>query len=439
MKFVDKVKKVFGSRKEVDLTQSALSPSQAIEYINATGNNDFLDFYGIGTGHNAAIHFAVFFRIINLLSSVIAQLMTTGGLKIVNKDGEIDKSKGSMDLLELLQHTPDGETPAFQFISDLAADYLIDGNALLSIQRVGSRVSSLRRLESFSAQIEPTNSTKIVYKAHDAYATEKTEGDFETFADIDIIHPRWCFLGMSRQGINRSRFAPSPVKLMRPALSIGLESDKYILDWYKTDSPKSNVGISIQKPLQSKQLDEFHTQFEKAAKSRAPLLFGEGATFTNLNNSSSGNATQAVQREFQVGEICRIYGVPGPLVNQQVTSWGSGIEQLSKMFYRFGLRQHIEAILAPMKMKLLPKGFQFSIDDTDLLRGDTAGISAILTATRGDAQTQEIATTEERRRMVGLPIKPEYGELTPLRTFNNEPPSDGGIEEDEGVEDNPND
>ena len=427
----ERVKKVFAPKNE--LVQSDLRISEVVSYVNSTGDVSLYNLYGVGTGlRDQAVHFAVFFRVVNLLSSMIAQLITSGSLRIVNAEGEIDEGSNTKMLLDLLQNSPDGETPAFSFFEDLAVDYLIDGNSLLSINRAGNKVSSLRRLEGPSSQIDYTSENRIVYKAHDAYATDKTEGDYLTFADMDVIHARWPLLTNINAVGHRSRFASPPVGLMRPALSIGLESDKYILDWYKTDSPKSNVGISIQKGISPKQLEEFYTQFERAAKSRAPLLFGEGARFTNLNNSSSGSSTQAVQREFQVGEICRIYGVPGPLVNQQVTSWGSGIEQLSKLFYRFGLRQHTERLLSPMKMKLLPRGYRFTLNEIDILRGDTAGIAAMLGALKGDAQTPEIATIEERRHIAGLPLKPEYGELQPL-------PQRYGGGEGEPMEDNNND
>ena len=71
-------------------------------------------------------------------------------------------------------------------------------------------------------------------------------------------------------------------------------------------------------------------------------------------------------------------------------------------------------MLAGMKMRLLRPGYQFAINEIDILRGDTAGISAILTATKGDAQSPEIATIPERRLLAGLPLEPEHGELAPL-------------------------
>ena len=419
---LERLKKIFTKDTPQPYTKSELEISQLLNYVQNTGDKSLIGMYGVtaqGAIRNESVHFAVFFRVITLLSSVIAQLITNGHLRVLDRQGEVVDTTSARNVLDLLQYSPDGVIPASQFIEDIACDYLIDGNALIAIDRTMGDVTSLKRLESSTAYIDLTSDKQdLVYRAHDGY-NRMAESPFEAYASFNIIHCRWPLLISGSSVGHRAYFATAPVALMRPAMAIGLESDKYILDWYKTDSPKSNVGISFEDSLQPEQLEQLRSQLDSGARSRAPLLIGNNAKFTNLNNTSTGaGSSQAEQREFQVGEICRIYGVPGPLVNQQVTSWGSGIEQLSRLAFRFSMRQHVDRILNVMKFKLLPKGFTFSIDEMDLLRGDTAGIAAIIRATRGDAQSPEIATIEEQRMMAGLQIKPQYGELKPLQNSN---------------------
>ena len=399
-----------------DLTSSNLSVAELRDYVSSTGDVGRLNLYGVG-GYggvrNQALTFAAYFRVVTLLSSLMAQLITSGSLRVHNTQGKIDNGIRSRRLLDLLQHSPDGVTPSFQFIEDLAIDYLMEGNALLSVERAMGRVSALHRLQSHSALLEYDSDGMAVYQAHRAY--DYRGGTWKMYADADILHARWplLFRQTSSSG-NRARFAREPVLLMRPAIQIGLESDRFIQDWYKLDSPKSNVGISFKHKLKPEQLEQIRTQIERASTGRAPLIMADGATFTPLNNSSVGTGSQAAQRDFQVNEICRIYGVPGSLVNQNITSWGSGIEQLIKGAYKFSLRQHVQRLLDPMEMKLLPMGFKFRFDETDLLRGDAQGIATLLNSLRGDAQRREVATIEEQRRIAGLPIEPEYGELQDL-------------------------
>ena len=108
-------------------------------------------------------------------------------------------------------------------------------------------------------------------------------------------------------------------------------------------------------------------------------------------------------RSFQVEEVSRVFGVPPPLLNVNMTSWGSGIEQLARLFWRFGLRQHVERFLAPFSLRLLPMGVRFEVDPTEMLRGDTKETAELVRVLAGDAQREPLASREEMRRLAGLP------------------------------------
>ncbi len=108
-------------------------------------------------------------------------------------------------------------------------------------------------------------------------------------------------------------------------------------------------------------------------------------------------------RKFQVQEVARAFGVPAPLLNVDITNWGSGIEQLAKLFFRFGLRQHLDRILTPFQVRLLQPGDRFWVDTADLLRGDADAIHQMVMALRGDAQRPALASREELRHLAGLP------------------------------------
>ena len=89
-----------------------------------------------------------------------------------------------------------------------------------------------------------------------------------------------------------------------------------------------------------------------------------------------------------------------------VTEWGQGIEQLAKLFFRFGARQHLERLLAALQVRLLRSGDRFHVDTTDLLRGDSAAIKEMVMALQGDAQRAPVATREELRHIAGLTVDP---------------------------------
>ena len=152
---------------------------------------------------------------------------------------------------------------------------------------------------------------------------------------------------------------------------------------------------------------------QKFSKSREPLVTFGGKS-TKIEDSPQDSEARGL-REFQVQEIAKVYGVPAPLLGVDVTEWGQGIEQLAKLFWRFGARQHLERFLSPFQNRLLRPGDRFHIDTTDILRGDSAAIKEMVMALQGDAQRAPIATREELRRIAGLTVDP-VGEFMPAPT-----------------------
>ena len=393
--------------------------SQLLDYVGSGGDSSLLGVYGVGPFgiRNASVSFPTFFRAVTLLSSMIAQVVTSGSLRIMDRDGRVVVNPTTKRVLQLFMHSLDHETASYTWVEDWVVEYLIDGNSLAQIQR-GPRgsLTGLLQLVSHDAEIMRATNGEAVYRAR--YAGTERHVQKQYISSRDIVHVRWPRVIRStggRQG--REGFASAPVSLMRVALEIGLEGDRYVREWYKAGggAHRSNIGISTRERLTPQHVEEFQKLFAQTTTSRAPLLMGGGASFSNLSQTAA-NKDQAQLRDFQVSELGRVYGIPGPILNQQVSQWGSGIEQLAKFFWRFGLRQHAERLLNAISFRILPPTQRFGIDDADILRGDSSSIAALLTATRGDAQTEETATREERRRWAGLPLEPEHGTLREIPT-----------------------
>lgn len=400
---------------EITMEQSSLgSVGSLIDYVNATGFDDLLDFYSFGTGiRNMSISYATLYRCISLLSSVAAQQLTQGNIRIVDNDHKIVKSPQAKMIEDKFNSSVDGgRSASFTWFEDWMTEYLLDGNALAKIHKgPNNSFGYLERLISWDAEtVDTTSGNDFTYRARRA---DTVIADYRYHGRRSIAHARWPrLIRLSGGTSHRSRFAYSPIILMRPAIEIGLRSDQFIKRWYEEGgSHRSQLGVSFQQPLTAQQRAEITKYLgDRKRGSREPIVMGQGAVFTNLQNNAA-TQTQAELRKFQVEELGRIYGVPAPILNDNITQWGGGIEALVKMFWRFGARQHIERLLAPLQLAMLPAGQRFMMDDTDILRGDVTAIAALITATTGDAQRMPIVTTEEARRWTGLPIEPEYGDL----------------------------
>ena len=415
---------------------SDLTVGQLLDAIGSGGGGvDLFDNYSVGLGglrdiRNASLAFPTYFRVISLCSGVIAQLLSGGSLRIRGRDGELVKTDKARRILDLFEHSPDGVTPAHNWIEDWAIDLLVEGNALCEVVK-GYRgaVIGLKRLSVWDANTVAASDGTTVYRAREIGA--RYTNDFQEIAEMNVMHSRWgrAARHSASQSANRWNFAPAPVRLMRTSLEVGLAGDKAIMEWFQ--GQKANVGIAFKGRLTPEQYKQVQSQIVASTDRRRPLLVGADATFTNLQNNAA-DKDQAALREFQVSDVARIYGVPGPIVGQAVTQWGQGIETLSKLFWKFGVRQHMNRLMAAAKKSLLQPGQRFEVDPTELLRGDIADIATLITAVSGDAQRDQVATTEEMRNWMGLPGSPESGELRKAPENGSMGMNDTGMTSDEG-------
>ena len=110
----------------------------------------------------------------------------------------------------------------------------------------------------------------------------------------------------------------------------------------------------------------------KRARNQNPLV--TESTDSSIIGTHPQNADDQELRNFQVQEIARYYGIPLPLLSVSIRQWGAAVnEQISKLGYRWGVKLHLDRILAPLRLKLLMPGERFRIDPTELVRGDTEG------------------------------------------------------------------
>ena len=379
--------------------------SQILDYASGSGAFDF-DQAGLPISRNTAVSYATLNRCVTLISGMVAGLVTGGNLAIVDPDGRRRQGRRENSLLEVFATSCDrGITSSHSFVEDALADYCLDGNFLAIPAISNGAVMGFRRMSPWDADRIYSTEGEPVYRmkpADGSYATEWV-------AARKVIHARWPrLLRHSGGSSTREGFALSPVVALRPALEIGVRGDQYIREWF-SNGTQSNLHLDFptpegKQPLNPKQRDEVRAWVQKFRKSREPLVTFGGKS-TKIEDTPQDREAHRL-REFQVQEVAKVYGVPAPLLGVDVTEWGQGIEQLAKLFWRFGARQHLERFLAPFQNRLLRPGDRFHVDTTDLLRGDSAAIKEMVMALQGDAQRAPVATREELRHIAGLTVDP---------------------------------
>ena len=140
----------------------------------------------------------------------------------------------------------------------------------------------------------------------------------------------------------------------------------------------------------------------------APCAFGANGGLDAKNISINADDAQLLEaRKFQVIDIARAFGVPPHLIGETSasTSWGSGIEAMSRGFVTYTLQPHLVRIEQELHRKLFPRntGRFVQFDRDALIEGDSAAQAAYNRAALGGPGTgQGWMTLNEVRKSKGM-------------------------------------
>lgn len=139
---------------------------------------------------------------------------------------------------------------------------------------------------------------------------------------------------------------------------------------------------------------------------KLPLVLTEGLDAKNLSLSAE-DAQLLDARKFQVIDIARAFGVPPHLIGETSasTSWGSGLEEMSRGFVTFTLQQHLVRIEQELNRKLFRTAKYYVEFNRDaLLEGNSKAQSEYFRAALGGPGSGAgWMTPDEVRRIKNLP------------------------------------
>ena len=421
---------------EMASLQSGLSDAS-----NRQLTNFLLDGFGAGVGgqldaynRRTAMGVPAFARSVTLLSGLMSQLISGGGLHVVNiETDEKVKSPKARDMIRLLVESPDGNIPSVQFIEDLSIDYLIDGNSIVIPDKLAGRIHSLRRGYSLESRRLSADSKTLHIP---------TEDGLETRARRDVILSRWPVTYDITQAEPRRDFAPSNIDVLRTSLSLAVSSDQHVLEYFKALAGRRavNFAVLIKSKLQPEQIQAAQQSLTEQIGRGGPYLFGE-SSIQNLNDDAQ-NTNMKELRELQIRQIAGHYGVPPVLVGEESTSWGTGIEELAKILVRFGVNPHMTRFLDPFSLVMLPRGQKFAVDKGELVAASIENLTKLATIALGDMQRPPFLSQTEVRDMFGkspdpslpskpfMPPQPPRPPMTPTPAMPPANPSPNGDKEE---------
>lgn len=249
-----------------------------------------------------------------------------------------------------------------EFLETVVLNLILYGNAYCLIQRIedGGRIIGLTPLMS--------SQMKTVLLADGSVVHEYHHDSGVTVLSSDTV---W-HLKLMGNGI----VGLSPLEYQRQTLGIAQAAEGAVTKVYRNGAKPSGV-LSMDRVLKPEQREQIRQNFATLTTGNDDrlMVLEAGAKFEAIAMSPQDIELLA-SRKYQVSEICRWYGVPSVMVNDNngTSVWGSGIEQIVSGFYKLTLRPLLEKIEASMMATFFSeaerRNYEVEFDFEGLLRTD---------------------------------------------------------------------
>ena len=299
-------------------------------------------------------------------------------------------------LFGLLHDSPNSRMTPFEFWRAMMMNHDLRGNAYARVDRDERTGEALALWPMPADQVEP-------YVLEDgAMAYKYTIGsDISILADSSVLHLK---------GLGNGTVGLAKLEFMRATTSEAAQAQTSASKIFSNGGKPTGV-LMLDKVLTKEQRAGLNERFAEMALGSTSRLYVLEANMKYEQLSLSPQDQQLLEtRRFAVEEICRWFDVPPVLVHHSnVTTWGSGVEQIIDGFHKFTIRPMLVSIEQATRKRVLTSAqrsrmsVEFSLDA--LLRGaakDRADIYA-------KHVQNGLMTRNEVRQLENLPAMPGAG------------------------------
>ena len=295
----------------------------------------------------------------------IAGAISTLPVDVYRTDGETPVKLPRDALWYMLNEQPTAQYTAASHWEGVSANQLLRGDSYTLVRRrVNNSIAEFLPL--------PWSSVNPVLQADGSVRYYIHYQGVHTWAEPgEILHfPGFGFDGLKSMSVISHA--------ARNAVGNALAMDEYSGKFFANGAHPS---IMIKAP--GKMTPENVTQLQQAFAAkysgsenfhRLPLVLTEGLDAKELSLSAE-DAQLLEARKFQVIDIARAFGVPPHMIGETSasTSWGSGIEAMSRGFVTYTLQPHLKRIEQELNRKLFPRdvGRFVRFDREALIEGDS--------------------------------------------------------------------
>lgn len=389
MKLLDKI---LGRKPE---TQSR--PRASAEGITFQGLDDpaLLDFIRNGqtTSANRMVRNMAALRSLSLISNGLGMLPIS--LYEAGSDKKVMREHQSHKLIRVKPNP--WQTP-MEFKSQMQLLLETEGNAYARIIRSGTRPIHLIPFEKGRVQAKLGSNYRMQYTC----TTEN--GNQLTLDQEEILHIREIsfdgVLGLSKRQLSEEVF------------ELAASAQRAAVNVFKT-GVMAGGAIEVQNALSDQAFERMKRSLAdeySGAENMAKWMILEEGAKANQFSSTAKDGQQIENRNHQIEEVARLYGVPRPLLMMDDTSWGSGIEQLAIFFVQFTMAPRFVCWEQALARSLLTdrerETLYFKTNERALLRGTLKDQSEYFAKALGSGGHQPWHTANEIRDLAEYPADP---------------------------------
>lgn len=389
---------------------------------NVTYSDAVMESFGVSSSASglsvtpvSAMRVAAVFACVQKIAGAIATLP----IHAYSTDGDIKSRLPRDDLWYKLNESPSNQFTAASHWEGVSIGQLLRGDSYTWIRR--SMNNSIRELLPLPwGCVNPIRQSDGSVR----YYVSLPDYGINTWLDAaEVLH----FPGFGFDGIRSMSVISYAAK---QAVGNAMAMDEYSGKFFAEGAHPSIVLNAAGKmsPDQVTQLQNaFRNKYSGLDNAhRLPLVLTEGLTAKEL--SLSAEDSQLLEaRKFQVIDIARAFGVPPHMIGETSasTSWGSGIESMSRGFVTYTLQPHLVRIEQEINRKLFPRatGKFVQFDRDALIEGDSAAQAAYNRAALGGPGTgMGWMSVDEIRKTKGLaPLGGASGEIFDPRDVQQAP------------------
>ncbi|GLH29139.1 hypothetical protein WSS15_17890 [Acetobacter pasteurianus] len=334
------------------------------------------------------------------LSTVLACVNAIGSgigsldVYVYNTSGDTRTEAPNHPVARLIRQPNENQTWP-DLVEWLMGSVLLTGNALLTIQYDGAgRPTGLTPVPWQCVQVDRLASGRL------RYTVIAWQGITRTYLDDEVFHLR----DRSDDGlIGRSRLSRA-----RDVHTAAAALQDYSLNmWQNQATPSGIITFDTARPgpgALDELKQEVRNKFSGTGNARQVMVMSNGMKWQSIGISPE-DAEALESRKFSVQELCRVYGVPPPIVQDYSNNTFTNATQASLWFATNTLLPWARKIEAEFKRSVFGASspFEMHIDLSTLMRGDYA----TRWQSYGIAIQNQILTVNEIREQEGYNPKQE--------------------------------